>query len=296
MRHADRPVLAIALRLASAIVVAISFVLVKLAGSHQVGLPQLMFWRFMVSAAAVPIYLGLRGQLGTLRTGRLSSHFVRGFNSTTIMALNYWATMVMPLALVTTLNFTTPLFAVLIAAIVMRQPVSRSNWLAVMIGLAGVVLVARPSPSESFPLLGAAAALAAAGIAAVTNMQVRDLARTEPALTITFYFSLFGALLAACALPFSAAPAQPGQWLLLIGVGLSGMTFQVLMALSLQFGRVATVLVMDYSVLIWVTLAGWLIWNHLPVATAWLGAPLIIGSGLVVVFYASTSRPDPTAS
>lgn len=280
----DRPALALGLRLCAAFASAALFTFVKLAGDHHIALAQVMFWRFLMSVPVVVAYLALRGDLATLATRRLKAHFLRGLNSTFSMVLNFGAAMLLPLAITTTLNFTTPLFAVLIAALVLRERVSGWNWLAVGLGFAGVLLVARPTPGETVSHLGAMAGLAAAAIVATTNMQVRDLARTEPSLTIVFFFSLFGTLLSGCALPFFPVPTSPDQWALLLGVGLCGLVYQVFMALSLRFGSVSSVLVMDYSALIWSTLSGWLIWDKLPPPLAWLGAPLIIGAGLTIAW------------
>ncbi|HET9627882.1 MAG TPA: DMT family transporter, partial [Novosphingobium sp.] len=230
----DRPILAIIFRLFAAMTVALSFVIVKLAGSLHIGIPQVMFWRFIVCTVCLFAYLAIRRDLGILRTRRPVSHFGRGLNSTIIMALNYWAAMVIPIALVSTINFTAPLFAVLITSLVLRHPVSRVHWVAVLIGFVGVVLVSMPSPHDDYPLLGALAALAGSAGTSVSNLQVRDLSRTEQPLAIAFYFSLIGALLSALALPFSTAPTQPLEWLLLVSLGLQGMAFQVLFALSLR--------------------------------------------------------------
>jgi drug/metabolite transporter (DMT)-like permease len=58
----------------------------------------------------------------------------------------------------------------------------------------------------------------------------------------------------------------------------------MLLTAALRFGAVASVIVMDYSMLFWATLWGWLIWDHLPPAATWVGAPLIIGAGLLIAW------------
>jgi len=70
----------------------------------------------------------------------------------------------------------------------------------------------------------------------------------------------------------------------LFGTGLFGFLGQIGLTAALRFGGVASVTVMDYTTLIWTTLAGWLVWRHLPPATTWLGAPLIVAAGLVVLW------------
>ena len=75
-----------------------------------------------------------------------------------------------------------------------------------------------------------------------------------------------------------------GSWLLLLGIGLSGALGQLLLTAALRFGKVASVIVMDYSQLFWATLYGWTLFATLPPASTWLGAPLIIAAGLVIAW------------
>ena len=116
------------------------------------------------------------------------------------------------------------------------------------------------------------------------SVQVRDLGRTEHPLTSVFMFSAFSMLPLGLLLPFFAAAHAPQTYALLIGTGLSGMLAQVALTSALRFGTVASVTVMDYSGLIWSMLAGWLVWNHLPPLSTWIGAPLIVAAGLIVVW------------
>jgi drug/metabolite transporter (DMT)-like permease len=74
------------------------------------------------------------------------------------------------------------------------------------------------------------------------------------------------------------------EWLLLGGIGVSGLIGQLGLTGSLRFAPVSTVIVMDYSTLMWATTFGWLVWDHLPGPATWLGAPLIVGAGLLIVW------------
>jgi drug/metabolite transporter (DMT)-like permease len=85
-------------------------------------------------------------------------------------------------------------------------------------------------------------------------------------------------------LPFVMTDHDAGTWALLIGLGVAGTLGQVLMTAALKFGSVASVIVMDYTQLIWATLFGLLIWGQQASATLWLGAPLVIAAGLVIAW------------
>jgi drug/metabolite transporter (DMT)-like permease len=118
----------------------------------------------------------------------------------------------------------------------------------------------------------------------VINYQIRDLGRTEEPIAIAFYFAAFGTPTAALTLPFFYTPHSSEQWIVLIAIGIVGTLAQCMLAASLRFGAVASIIVMDYTQLIWATLYGWLVGHHLPPPTTWLGAPLIVAAGLVIAW------------
>ncbi len=119
---------------------------------------------------------------------------------------------------------------------------------------------------------------------ALISIQIRDLGRTEEPLSIVFWFAAISAPILALGLPFYASAHSPWQWFLLLGGGVLGLIGQLLLTASLRYGQVASVIVMDYSSLVWATLYGWLIWDELPPSSTWLGAPAIIAAGAVIAW------------
>jgi drug/metabolite transporter (DMT)-like permease len=279
----QRPFLALALRILSALCFATLLMLVKYAGQSGVALPEIMFWRQAVSLPLILGFLALTGGLHRLRTKRLASHGRRAAIGMTNMVFNFGAAILLPLAEATVLGFTTPLFAVVIAATVMREHIGPYRWIAVALGFLGVLVLAQPTGAPISPL-GTVLGLTAAFLIAVINYQIRDLGRTEEPITVAFYFAAFGTPMAALALPFFVTPHTTEQWLVLIAIGTFGTAGQLLLAASLRFGAVASVIVMDYTMLIWATLYGWAIWDRLPSPGTWLGAPLIVAAGLVIAW------------
>lgn len=279
----QRPFFALGLRLLSALCFATLLMLVKYAGESGVKLPEIMFWRQAVSLPILLGYLALTGGLHRLKTQRLAIHGRRAVLGMTNMVFNFGATILLPLAESTVLGFTSPLFAVVLAALVLRERIGKYRWLAVALGFLGVLIIAQPS-GEPVSSLGIVLGLLCAFFITVINFQIRDLGRTEEPITIAFWFAAFGTPMAAIALPWFITPHSPEQWLVLIGIGVAGTAGQVLLAASLRFGAVASVIVMDYTSLVWATLYGWLIWDKLPPAATWLGAPLIIAAGLVIAW------------
>ena len=151
------------------------------------------------------------------------------------------------------------------------------------LGFAGVVVVAQPGESV-LPALGVAMGSAAAMFNGLITVQVRDLGRTEHPLTTVLLFSCFSMVVLVPLMVLYGRGHPPQVWAMLLGIGVLGMLGQIGLTAALRFGAVATVTVMDYTSLIWTALAGWLVWNHLPPLTTWLGAPLIVAAGLVVLW------------
>ena len=278
-----RPLLALGLRLAAAFVLAALLACVKLASDKGIHLAEIMFWRQLPTIPILFAWFALRGRLDVLATRRTGSHLRRSGFGLVGMAMNFGAATLLPLAVATTLNYSSAIFAVLLSALILREPTGLWRWSAVALGFAGVVLIAQPWGGE-LPLLGAAIALGAALMIALISVQLRDLGRTEHPFTIVFYFSLFSVPVLALAMPFIGKAHAPEEWLLLLACGVIGLLGQVLLTAALRYGAVANVIVMDYSGLIWATLFGWLVFTSLPPASFWFGAPLVVGAGLLIAW------------
>jgi drug/metabolite transporter (DMT)-like permease len=282
----SRPILALGLRFAGASFLAGMLAMVKYASQGGVSLAEIAFWRQAVAIPILGAFLIATRQLGQLRTKRLPIHFRRSALGMAILVINFMSTILLPLAMATTLSFTAPLFVVVLSVLFLKETVGPWRWGAVLLGFVGVVIVAQPGAAgnENIPLLGAALALFTAFMVAIINFQIRDLARTETTIAMTFYFALFGAPLAGLFMPFYATAHNPEQWLLLLGIGLVGTACQLCISASLRFASVSRVIVMDYSAIVTASILGWLIWDQLPTLAMYLGAPLIIAAGIIIAW------------
>lgn len=283
MHTRQRPLLALALRLAAALTISTLYMLVKLAGREGIALPEIMFWRQAVSLPILAAWMTASGSLGQLQTRRLWAHGRRSLAGMIGMGCSFGASILLPLPVATILGFTAPLFAVVLSALVLREKIGPWRWLAVVLGFVGVLAIARPGTMPVSPL-GAAAGLASGFMVAMISLQIRDLTSTEAPAAIVFWFALFGMLMMAPTLPFAMRHHTGAQWLLLLAMGTTGTVGQIFLTSALRFGAVASVVVMDYTALIWTTLYGALIFAQLPPATTWAGAPLIVAAGLTIAW------------
>lgn len=278
-----RPLMALGLRLLTALSLSTMAMLVKLAGTRGVHLAELIFWRQFLTAAMIVAGLAALGRLADVRTRRFPAHARRAVYGITGMFFVYGAVMLLPLAEATTLSFTTPMFAVLLAIVLFREKIGLYRWGAVLLGFAGVAVVMQPG-GEAVDPFGVAVGLIAAFMVALISFQIQDLNKTETPVSIIFWFTALTAPLAALALPFVFTTHDPVTWLIILAMALSGASAQFLLTTSLRFGSAATILLMDYTSLIWAVMFGWWVFDRIPQATLWIGAPLIIAAGLLVAW------------
>jgi drug/metabolite transporter (DMT)-like permease len=258
-------------------------VFIKLASDAGISTPEMMFWR---QAFAIPVVLAFvlaTTGLASLTTKRFGLHATRTIMGLITMALTFSSYVVLPLAEATTLGFTVPIFATILAALILRERTGWHRWGAVIAGFVGVVIVVQPG-SGHIPLAGAIIGISSAFLIACMSLLIRQMGKTEAAATTVFFFSCLSVpLLAPFLFWFGAGHDQTG-WLLLLAIGLMGGVGQIAFTAALRFAPVSSVVAMDYIALLWSTLGGFLVWDHLPSAATWIGAPIIIASGLYIAW------------
>jgi drug/metabolite transporter (DMT)-like permease len=257
--------------------------LVKLGHDRGVGTVELAFYRFAFGLPPLLLWIAASRDFGAWRTRRPLAHLWRGAIGVTTLCLSFSALAFLPLAEATTIGFAAPLFAVMLSALVLAEPVGRYRWSAVAIGFVGMLVVMRPEGRHLPPagLLLAAFSAFGAGIVTIT---IRQVGRTESTRTTVLWFTLFSLLVTATLMPFFAQPHDGPVWLLLLALGAVGGTSQICLTASLRFAPVAVVAPFDYVQLLWSVLLGWLVFVQQPRATTWAGAAIIMASGLYTLY------------
>ena len=289
----DRLLAAVGLRLTSAALFSLMNVGIKLAEAGGATLGEILFFRQAGAAVLVAGVVAAGPGFGSLATGRFPAHLLRCAIGLTAMALTFSAILMLPLAEATTIGFSMPIFATVLGALLLGEPTGWRRWAAVAAGFAGVAIVAQPAGGH-MPPAGIALGLGAAFCTSTVMILLRQIGRTEAAMTTVWWFS---ALSAAVLLPvylFAAKAHPPLVWATLAGIGLLGGAAQLAMTGSLARGPVSVVVPMDYTTLIWATLLGWLTFGTLPVAATWTGAPVIVASGLFIVWREHVRRREET--
>lgn len=258
-------------------------VFIKLASDHGISTPEMVFWRQAFAVPVVYAFVARSGGFGTLKTRHFGLHVSRTILGLTIMLLTFSSYVWLPLAEATTLSFTTPIFATILSALILREPTRWHRWGAVIAGFIGVLILVQPG-SGHIPPLGVAIGLISAFGIGCMSILLRQLGKTETAATTVFYFSVLSLpLLAPLYFLYGTAHDMTG-WLLLIALGTLGGIGQIAFTASVRFAPVSVVVAMDYVSLLWSTLAGWFIWQQAPSQATWTGAPIIIASGLYIAW------------
>jgi drug/metabolite transporter (DMT)-like permease len=279
----QRPLLGVVLRLATALLLALMFAGVKWAAARGVHVVESLFYRQIGSAVCASAWVAIGPGFASLKTRRVGAHVCRMALGLTAMGLNFLAMILLPLAEATAIGFTVPIFSTILAALLLGEPTGRWRWGAVAAGFIGVLVVVQPG-SGHIPPMGAAVALVAALLTASVTIVIRKLGATEAAATTVFWFAVSSLAPLALVMPFVVSAHDPQTWMIIAGLSLAGGLAQLTLTGALRLAPVALVMPMDYTSLVWAVLLGAAIFGQLPSPWTWVGAPVIILSGLVIVW------------
>jgi drug/metabolite transporter (DMT)-like permease len=285
MTEGRSPVSAIAFMLAASFAFALMTAIAKwLTASYPVG--EIVFFRSLFALLPLAWVVHRAGGFSTLRTRRPGAHARRGFLGIFAMGGHFSAVGLMPLADLTTINFTGPLFIVALSALVLREAVGRARWTAVVVGFIGVLIVARPGAAtggESFVGIGALIALGGSLAYALAIITTRQLATTERDSTIVFYNLSTCAAAFALTLPFAwVTPTLPDLGLF-IAMGVFGGFGQYWMTRAYHIGPTALIAPFTYASLLWAIIFGSVLFGDWPDWQTLLGAAVVVGSGLALL-------------
>jgi drug/metabolite transporter (DMT)-like permease len=175
-----------------------------------------------------------------------------------------------------------PLLITALSVLLLRDRVEWRRWVAVLVGMVGVMIVLRPT-GVGLVTLGGLAALGAALGYAVSAITIRILARTDSSgatvLWALLLMTIFSGILAA---PGWAA-LRVQDWLWICGLGLSGAFGQYFITDAFRRAQPAVIAPLEYTALAWGMMFDWLIWNTSPSTRMLAGASIIVASGLYVI-------------
>lgn len=242
----------------------------------------LIIWvRYSIQSVLLLLLFGPRMGTRLFHTYRPALQLLRGVSLLGVSLLLITGLRFIPLAEATAVIFLAPVFVTLLSALLLREPISKSQWLAIGFGLIGVVLIVRPGGALfDWPVL---LPLAAAVCFALYQLLTRMLAGKDHPVTSNFYSGLTGTLLLA---PIGVMQLEQLQQMpapalgMLLGLGALAMTAHMLLTLAFRYASAAVLAPFTYAQIISACVVGWLVFGQLPDHWALLGVIVIISSGM----------------
>ncbi|HSF93656.1 MAG TPA: EamA family transporter [Thermohalobaculum sp.] len=242
---------------------------------------QIAFFRnFFGIIVFLPLLIS--GGFGFLRTKRLGLHAVRGLLNAVAMLMFFTALSLTPVARVTALAFTAPLFMALLSVLFLGERFRMRRWIALVVGFSGTILILRPGMIPLDP--GSLLVVGSASIWAVTMVVIKILSRTESSFAITAYMNIFLAV-------FSLGPAlwvwvtpPPEAWVWLVAIAVLGTVAQLALSQALKETEPTAVMPFDFLKLVWTTLLGLWVFGELPDILTWIGAAVVFASGFYIAW------------
>ena len=243
---------------------------------------ELAFWRALIGLALLaPIYI--RSGSALLRTEQFRFHLLRNVMHFIGVAGWFYAISRINLSTGMALQFTVPLFTILLAIVFLREKVDRARWVATIIGFAGVLVILRPG-LEPVTLAAIAALVSALGYGAA-NIATKVLVRNCSSDTIVFYMNVMHLPMALCtawAMGGISVPVIPDMpWL--IGLAASATLAHWLLAKALGEADASLIIIVDFTKLPWVTLGAFVFFGEAPAVWAWAGGAVIFASTVYIV-------------
>jgi drug/metabolite transporter (DMT)-like permease len=213
---------------------------------------------------------------------RWSLHLMRGVLGVMMMAGFVYALRTLPLSTAYSIFFVAPLMITALSVPFLRERVGPRRWVAIGVGLLGVLVVLRPTGEGVMSLAGLAVLVAAFGYS-VSAITVRIIARTDSTQALMVWVLFFMALGAGVLAAPQWMPIRAADAWVIAGVGVAGALGQYAITEAFRRGEASLIAPLEYTALVWGVLLDATLWGVLPDSVTWLGAAIIVASGLYLL-------------
>jgi drug/metabolite transporter (DMT)-like permease len=275
----DNPLRGIALLVGATMFFSCSDAIAKFLGQSLpvVEISWIRYLTFVVMAGA----MASRGGVGRLRVRSPLVQVVRGIGLVASAILFIAALKYMPLGDAASVGFVSPLFITALSVPVLGEVVGIRRWMAILVGLIGVLVIVRPGTGAFQP--AALLVMCSSASWALATVLTRKMAGTDDAATTLLYSACTGFTLLSLALPFEFVVPTPVQLGLCLLLGIIASTGQSLMVLAYRHAGASLLAPFSYIQLIWSVSLSWLVFSALPDRYTLAGATIIVASGLYTV-------------
>jgi drug/metabolite transporter (DMT)-like permease len=239
---------------------------------------QIVWSRQLGLLIGVLILLAMRG-VGVLRTGHPALQITRGalavFSATFfIIGVSY-----VPLADAVAVTFVAPFVVTILGALILKEPVGIRRWSAVTIGFIGTLIVIRPGLGAIHPAVFLI--LLAAVLFALRQILSRALSASDRTETTVAYTALVGSAMLTLPLPFVwQTPQTTTEIILLFAIAIMAALAEIFVIKALELAQAVVVAPLQYTLMIWGTIYGYLVFGQLPDFWTWTGTAIIVATGI----------------
>ncbi len=286
--------LGIVLKLTSVVLLSSMAACVKYLGT-AIPPGQIIFVRGLISIVVLAAIAGASEGLHLLGTRNWRAHASRSLAGTISMFCWFTALTLIPLADLTAITFTAPMFLTVLAMLFLGERIHRYRWTALALGFVGVLIMIGPHLSFGGSVAGVGLGLSAAVFSALAMLFLRSMSGGggEHAITITFYFSLTSMVCAAATALAGWPMPDAEQWAVIVLGGFFGVFGQLLMTFSYRYAEASTIAPLDYANLLVAVGYGYALFDEVPGTSTWIGAPLVIAAGLIILWREYRRRVPP---
>ena len=238
--------------------------------------------RSLTSLPLVAVYVGIKVGYGDIFRIRWPLHLLRAVLGIAMLSFFAFGIRKLSLAEAYTIFFIAPAIITALSVWFLKERVNLARWIAIGVGLCGVLVVLRPS-GAGFLTIGGLAVLGAASMYAISAITVGILARTDRSEHMVFWLMLMMSIGAGALAAPGWVGMRTGDIPLLLGLALSGFIGQLAITEAFAKGDASSVAPFEYTALAWAVGLDWLLWQTLPDGWTVLGAAIIIGSGMYLI-------------
>ena len=268
-------------------------VAVKILGGHYATF-QIVFFSVLLSFPLVVLMLMRDTHEATLIPVHPWWTSLRTFAAIITGMSAFYAFSVLPLAQVYSILFAMPILITILSVPILKEKVGLHRWAAVAVGLVGVLIVLRPG---AVPMtLGHGAALMAALGGAMASIIVRKIGRDERNAVLMLYPMMANFVVMAAAMPFVYQPMPVEHFGLVAVMAVFAFAAGLCLIAAYKAGDAAVVAPMQYSQIVWAAAYGLLFFDEVADAVTWMGASVVILSGLYIVLresFGGTTKKQP---
>jgi drug/metabolite transporter (DMT)-like permease len=245
---------------------------------------EIAFWRGLASLPFMVLPALVRGRYRDLIPQRFWMHLLRGVLMVVMLSGFIYAVRTLSLANAYAIYLAEPLIVTALAVPLLGDQVSWRNWVAISVGLVGVLVILRPSTSQLVPL-GALAALISAVAYALSVIALRVITRTDSTTSVIVWtVGLMTVITGLIAVP-DWVPLAREHWKWLAALGLFGAIGQHLLTEAFRSAPPSIVAPFEYTALLWGILIDWVAWSVLPATRVFVGGGIVIASGLYLIWH-----------